>query len=218
MNTYAMKNLATRLRGYALIAVSIPFISGCFGVAVVGVGAGALLLGDRRASETYVTDEGIELRANNRLRENYGSKEHINVTSYNRMVLLTGEVSSPEIKTSVEKLISGVPNVKSISNELTIAGSSSFGGRSNDTYLTSKVKARFVDAQQFSAQHVKVVTEAGVVFLLGLVTQTEADAAVDIARTTGGVQKVVRVFEIISPEQARAIDGQTKQSNATDQR
>lgn len=221
MNTYAMKNLTTRLRGYALIAASIPFISGCFGVAAVGVGAGALLLGDRRASESYVTDEGIELRANNRLGENYGSKEHINVTSYNRMVLLTGEASSPEVKASVEKLISSVPNVKSISNELAIAGPSSLGGRSNDTYLTSKVKARFVDAQQFSAQHIKVVTEAGVVFLLGLVTQTEADAAADITRTTGGVQKVVRAFEIISPEQARAIDGQKKQStnqnNTTDQ-
>lgn len=219
---HPMQNLTIRLRGYALIAASIPFISGCFGVAAVGVGAGALLLGDRRASESYVTDEGIELRANNRLRENYGSKEHINVTSYNRIVLLTGEASSAEVKVSVEKLISGVPNVKSISNELAIAGSSSLGGRSNDTYLTSKVKARFVDAKQFSAHHVKVVTEAGVVFLLGLVTQTEADAAADIARTTGGVQKVVRVFEIISPEQARAIDGQTKQStnqsNTTDQR
>ncbi len=138
------------------------------------------------------------------------------------MVLLTGEASSAEVKASIEKLISDVPNVKSIANELAIAGASSLGGRSNDTYLTSKVKARFVDAKQFSAHHVKVVTEAGVVFLLGIVTQTEADAAADIARTTGGVQKVVRVFEIISPEQARTIDGQAKQSttqsNNTDQR
>lgn len=223
MNTvHPLRNLTNRLRGYALIAASIPFISGCFGVAAVGMGAGALLISDRRASETYVTDEGIELRANNRLRENYGSKEHVNVTSYNRMVLLTGEASSAEVKASIEKLISGVPNVKSIANELAIAGASSLGGRSNDTYLTSKVKARFVDAKQFSAHHVKVVTEAGVVFLLGIVTQTEADAAADIARTTGGVQKVVRVFEIISPEQARTIDGQAKQSttqsNNTDQR
>ncbi len=223
MNTvHPLRNLTNRLRGYALIAASIPFISGCFGVAAVGMGAGALLISDRRASETYVTDEGIELRANNRLRENYGSKEHVNVTSYNRMVLLTGEASSAEAKASIEKLISGVPNVKSISNELAIAGASSLGGRSNDTYLTSKVKARFVDAKQFSAHHVKVVTEAGVVFLLGIVTQTEADAAAVIARTTGGVQKVVRVFEIISPEQARTIDGQAKQSttqsNNTDQR
>ena len=106
----------------------------------------------------------------------------------------------------VEKLAAGVPNVKAITNELAIAGPASFGGRSNDSYITSKVKARFVDANRFSPNHVKVVTEAGVVFLLGLVTQAEADAAVEIARTTGGVQKVIRVFEIISPEQARAID------------
>lgn len=215
---HSTQNLATRLRNYALIAASIPFLAGCFGVAAVGVGAGALMLGDRRASETYVTDEGIELRARNRLRENYGSNVHVNVTSYNRMVLLTGEAPSADVKASVEKLISGVPNVKAISNELAIAGPSSFGGRSNDTYLTSKVKARFVDANQFSPHHVKVVTEAGVVFLLGLVTQTEADAAADITRTTGGVQKVVRVLEIISPEEARRIDGQAHQSTPSAQR
>ena len=215
---HSMQNLATRLRSYALIAASIPFLAGCFGVAAVGVGAGALMLGDRRASETYVTDEGIELRARNRLRENYGSNVHVNVTSYNRMVLLTGEAPSADVKASVEKLISSVPNVKAISNELAIAGPSSFGGRSNDTYLTSKVKARFVDANQFSPHHVKVVTEAGVVFLLGLVTQTEADAAADITRTTGGVQKVVRVLEIISPEEARRIDGQVHQSTPSAQR
>lgn len=193
------------LRTTALL-LCLPFLAGCFGAAVVGVGAGALMLTDRRASETYVTDEGIELRAGNRISENHGTKVHVNVTSYNRMVLLTGEVPSAAVKAEVEKLINAVPNVKSISNELAIAGPSSLTGRSNDSYLTSKVKARFVDAQKFSANHVKVVTEAGVVFLLGLVTQTEADAAVEIARTTGGVQKVVRVFEIISPEEARRLD------------
>jgi osmotically-inducible protein OsmY len=172
----------------------------------VGVGAGALMLADRRNSETYIADEGMEVRTANRINEKYGDKAHVNVTSYNRMVLLTGEVPTEAIKTDVEKLAAGVPNVKSISNELAIAGSSSFGGRSNDAYITSKVKARFVDANKFSPNHVKVVTEAGVVFLLGLVTQAEANAAVDIARTTGGVQKVVRVFEIISPEQAKALD------------
>jgi osmotically-inducible protein OsmY len=148
----------------------------------------------------------MELRASSRIDEKYRDKVHVNVTSYNRMLLLTGEAPSAEIKADIEKLASTVPNVKSISNELAIAGPSSLGGRSNDTYLTSKVKARFVDANKFSANHVKVVTEAGVVFLLGLVTQTEANDAVEIARTTGGVQKVVRVFEIVSPEQARALD------------
>lgn len=195
-----------QVRNFVALALCVPVLSGCFGAAVVGVGAGALMLTDRRNSETYVTDEGLEIRAANQISAKYGDKVHVNVTSYNRTLLLTGEVPTAEIKTDAEKLAAGVANVKAISNELAIAGPSSFGGRSNDSYLTSKVKARFVDANKFSANHVKVVTEAGVVFLLGLVTQAEANAAVEIARTTGGVQKVVRVFEIISPEQARAAD------------
>lgn len=200
-------SISTRLRNYTLLAFCVPFLAGCFGVAAVGMGTGALMVSDRRNSETYVTDEGLELRASSRIREKFGDKVHVNVTSYNRMLLLTGEAPSESLKTEIAKTASEVPNVKSISNEIAIAGPSSLGGRSNDAYLTSKVKARFVDAKKFSANHVKVVTEAGVVFLLGLVTQAEADAAADIARTTGGVQKVVRVFEIISPEQARAMDG-----------
>ncbi|MCE9568775.1 MAG: BON domain-containing protein [Rhodocyclales bacterium] len=193
-------------RNLAALALSVPILAGCFGAVAVGAGAGVLLLADRRNSETYVSDEGMELRAGNRISEKYGDKVHVNTTSYNRMLLLTGEVPTQEIKADVEKLAAGVPNVKSISNELAIAGPSSFGGRSNDSYITSKVKARFVDASKFSPNHVKVVTEAGVVFLLGLVTQAEANAAVEIARTTGGVQKVVRVFEIISAEQAKTLD------------
>ena len=198
--------LGTRLRSLIALALCVPVLAGCFGAAAVGVGASALVLSDRRNSETYVSDQGLELRAANRISEKYGDKVHVNVTSYNRMLLLTGEAPSAEIKADVEKLASGVPNVKSISNELAIAGPSGFGGRSNDTYITSKVKARFVDAGKFSPSHVKVVTEAGVVFLIGLVTQSEASDAVEIARTTGGVQKVVRVLEIISPEQARILD------------
>ena len=184
----------------------IPVISGCAGVAVVGAGAGALVLTDRRISETYLADEGIEIRAANRISEKLGGKAHVNVVSYNRTILLTGEVPDAAAKDLAEKIASEVPNVRAISNELAIAGASSFGGRSNDAYITSKVKARFVDHGKFAPNHVKVITEAGVVFLLGLVTQTEADAAVEIARTTGGVQKVVRVFELISPDQAKKID------------
>ncbi len=199
-------NLHFSLRNLFLLALSLPVLAGCFGAAAVGVGAGALVFGDRRNLETNATDQGIELRAGNRISEKYGDKVHVNLTSFNRMLLLTGEVPSAEIKADLEKLASAVPNVKSISNEVAIAGPSSFGGRSNDTYLTSKVKARFVDANKFSPNHVKVVTEAGVVFLLGLVTQAEANEAVEIARTTGGVQKVVRVFEIVSPEQIKALD------------
>ncbi|MBK7768035.1 MAG: BON domain-containing protein [Sulfuritalea sp.] len=194
------------LRKLAALALCVPLLGGCVGAAVVGVGAGALMLADRRNSETYLSDESMEVRATSRINEKYGDKVHVNVTSYNRMLLLTGEVPTEAIKADVEKIASGVPNVKSISNELAIAGPSGFAGRSNDSYITSKVKARFVDAGKFSPNLVKVVTEAGVVFLLGLVTQAEADAAVEIARTTGGVLKVVRVFEIISPEQAKVLD------------
>jgi osmotically-inducible protein OsmY len=115
-------------------------------------------------------------------------------------------VLSQDAKAQVERIVSGVPNVKSVSNELVVAQASSLTGRTNDSFITSKVKARFVDYHTFAANHVKVVTEAGTVFLLGLVTQKEADAAVDIARTTGGVQKVVRLFEIISPDEADRLD------------
>ncbi len=198
--------IGARLRNLAALTLSVPVLAGCFGAAAVGVGTGALMLTDRRNSETFISDQGMEIRAANRIGDQYGDKVHVNVTSYNRMLLLTGEVPTEVMKADVEKLASAVPNVKAITNELAIAGPASFGGRSNDSYITSKVKARFVDANKFSPNHVKVVTEAGVVFLLGLVTQAEADAAVEIARTTGGVQKVIRVFEIISPEQARAID------------
>jgi osmotically-inducible protein OsmY len=199
-------DLGAKLRNLLALALCAPILAGCFGAAAVGVGAGALMLTDRRNPETYVSDEAMEIRALNRINEKYGDKVHVNVISYNRMMLLTGEVPTEAIKADAEKLASGVPNVKSISNELAISGPSSYGGRSNDSYITSKVKARFVDAGKFQPNHVKVITEAGVVFLLGLVTQAEAAAAVEIARTTGGVQKVVRVFEIISPDQARAID------------
>jgi osmotically-inducible protein OsmY len=204
-----------KLRTAVALTALIPVLAGCFGAVAVSAGAGALVLSDRRISETYLTDEGIEIRIGNRVREQFGEKVHVNATSYNRMVLLTGEVPDAATKAEVERIASLAPNVKSISNELALAGASSFGGRSNDTYITSKVKARFVDANKFSANHVKVVTEAGVVFLLGLVTQTEANAAVEIARTTGGVQKVVRVFEIIGADQAKKSDMPSPAPTAT---
>ncbi|MBN8475029.1 BON domain-containing protein [Sulfuritalea sp.] len=207
-------DIGTRLRNAALLALCLPALAGCFGAAAVGVGTGALLITDRRNSETYVTDQGLELRAGTRISERHGDKVHVNVTSYNRMLLLTGEAPNAQVKADIEKLAAGVPNVRAITNELAIAGPSSFGARSNDTYITSKVKARFVDAGKFSPNHVKVVTEGSVVFLLGLVTQVEANDAVEIARTTGGVQKVVRVFETISPEQAKALDNKPEPRDA----
>jgi osmotically-inducible protein OsmY len=195
-----------KLRKLTALALCVPLLAGCAGAVVVGAGAGALMIVDRRAPETYIADQSMEIRAASRISDKFGDKVHVNVTSYNRMMLLTGEAPTAEIKADVEKIVAGVPDVKSISNELAIAGPSGYGVRSNDSYITSKVKARFVDAGKFSANVVKVVTEAGVVFLLGMVTQAEADAAVEITRTTGGVLKVVRVFEIVSPEQAAILN------------
>ncbi len=198
----------TRLALLLLAATVTPLLSGCFGAAAVGVGAGALLIGDRRLTETYLADEGIEIRAANRISERFGDRAHVNVTSYNHAALLTGEVPDAAAKVEAEKIAAGVPHVKAISNELEVAGVSSLSARSNDAFITSKVKGRFLDANQFQVNHVKVVTEAGVVYLLGLVAKREADAAVEIARTTGGVKKVVRVFEIVSEEAIRRLDNQ----------
>lgn len=206
MKAFKSKSAVAGISGWLLLAALTPTLAGCFGAAAVGMGTTVLLAVDRRPTETTIADEGIEVRAANRIGERFGDKAHVNVTSFNRSVLLTGEVPDTAAKAEAEKLASGVPNVKSISNELQVAGVSSFGSRSTDSYITSKVKARFVDASQFSTNHVKVVTEGGRVYLLGLVTQREADAAVEVARTTGGALTVVRLFEIISEEEARKID------------
>ena len=191
------------------MAAAVPQLSGCVGAVAVGAGAGALMVSDRRPSETYLSDQGIEIRAANRIDERFGDKAHVNVTSYNRAVLLTGEVPDAAARAEVEKIVAGVPDVKAISNELEIAGVSSLSARSNDSFITSKVKGRFLDANKFSVNAVKVVTENGVVYLLGIVSQAEADAAVEVTRTTAGVRKVVRVFEIVSDTQAKKLDDPT---------
>ncbi|MBM3355427.1 MAG: BON domain-containing protein, partial [Betaproteobacteria bacterium] len=161
-----------------------------------GVGAAALSLEDRRTTGAQVEDEGLELRAANRIGERYGSKVHVNVTSFNRFVLLTGEAPDQATKAAIEKLVLELPSKpRGVSNELRVTGSSSLTARSNDTLITGKVKARFLDAKKFNPLHVKVVTEAATVYLMGIVTQAEADAAVEVTRTTGGVVKVIKVFE-----------------------
>ena len=147
-------------------------------------------------SGTMTEDESIELKASSCIGEKLNDA-HVNVTSYNRMVLLTGEVPDASAKATAEKIARAVENVRGIFNELQVAGNSALTARSNDSYLTSKVKARFIDGRKFNALHVKVVTESNVVYLLGLVKRQEANDATEIARTTGGVQKVVRVFEYL---------------------
>jgi len=190
-------------------AASLPALQGCFPLVAGGVGVGAAIAADRRTPGAYVEDEGIEWRAESAIRDRLGDAVHINVTSFNRNVLLTGEAPSEAHRAEIERVVSLVPNVRGITNEVQVSGIASLTSRSNDAVVTSKVKARFVDAATFGAHHVKVVTEAGTVYLLGLVTRREADAATDIARTTSGVRKVVRVFEYISDDEARRLEGRS---------
>ena len=188
------------LRMLALLAVLglAPQLQGCVEMAVVGAGAAAIASDDRRSLGAQTEDKEIDLRTGARIGDRFGDKVHIDVTSFNRNVLLTGEAPDAATKAQIERIVREVPNVRGVVNEIQIAGVSSYSARGNDAYLTSKVKARFIDnSGVFSANHVKVVTEGGVVYLMGLVTRKEAEAAVEIARTTGGVQKVVRVFEYI---------------------
>ncbi len=143
----------------------------------------------------FCEDEGIEMKGGRRISEKFGSNVHVNVTSFNRNVLLTGEVPSETVKKEIANLVTGVENVRNITNEIAVGEISSFMSRSNDALITSKVKGRFMDAGKFQINHVKVVTENGVVYLLGLVNRQEAQSAVDIASSTSGVNKVVKVFE-----------------------
>jgi len=177
---------------------ALALLPGCAPLVVGGAAAtGAMVAQDRRTVGTMTEDEGIELKAAGRIGERFKGGVHINVTSYNRMVLLTGEVPDAAAKAEVERIARGVENVRGVYNETLIAGVSSFTARSNDAIITSKVKGRFLDAGKFNALHVKVVTENGIVYLLGLVKKQEAGDATEIARTTSGVLKVVRVFEYL---------------------
>ena len=196
----------TALAGLLAGLLAFPLLQGCVPVIAAGVTTSALATFDRRSYGTQTDDEGIEWKASATVMEKVSDKAPINFTSYNRRVLLSGEVPSEEARLQAEQLTLATPNVKGIYNELTVGPASSFGDRSNDSFITSKVKSRFVDAGKFNPMHVKVVTEAGTVFLLGLVTQAEANSAVQVARTTSGVKKVVNLIEIITPAKARELD------------
>lgn len=179
-----------------LLVASMPLLQGCFPLAVTGVAGAALMASDRRTTGTYIEDESVEWKVIGRLRERFPGA-HVNSTSFNRRVLLTGEVPNEDAKKQVEDAVRSIENVREVTNELQVAGASSLASRGNDVLVASNVKARMVNNKKFSPLHVKVVSEAGVVYLMGLVSQDEGDAAVEIARTTSGVNRVVKVFEYI---------------------
>ena len=192
------------------MALTVPALQACFPLVATGVTVGVMAALDRRPVGVQTDDETIEWKASSRISDKFGKEAHVNVTSYNRKVLISGEVPNDESKARIGEIVRGTDGVQGIWNELVIGAASSLSGRSNDTYITSKVKARFVDQKDFHIQQVKVTTEAGTVYLMGLVSRREGDAATEIARTTNGVQKVVRVFEYISEDEAKRLDGAIK--------
>jgi osmotically-inducible protein OsmY len=192
------------------------FLSGCLPLVVGGaVVGGTLVATDRRTSGAQLEDEGIELRSVNRLREAFLERVHINATSYNRQVLLTGEVPTEADKVRAQEIVSRVENVRSIVNELAVLGNSTLTARSSDALVTGRVKASFVDAKDLYANAFKVITERGTTYLMGRVSQREADRATEIARTTPGVQRVVRVLEIISEEELQRLLPQPAKPSTT---
>ncbi|BBP05809.1 hypothetical protein TPL01_07160 [Sulfuriferula plumbiphila] len=181
----------------AALGLALLQLQGCVPLVATGIGAGALMAADRRSSGTYIEDQEIELRAGSRIGEAYPKDTHVNVTSFNRDVLLTGEVPTPEARQKIADIAQGVGNVRKVYNETVVGPVSLLSSRSNDAYITTKVKARFLDAKRFQVNYVKVVTENGVVYLMGLVTSQEAEDAAQLASTTSGVRKVVKIFQIV---------------------
>jgi len=201
-----MKSANQKLLGSVLLSVCLgAALSACAPMMVGGAVMGTLMATDRRTSGMQLEDEGIELKGASRIRESLGERGHVNVSSYNRQVLLTGEVPSAQDKQAVEQILSKVENVRSVVNELGVQENTSLSQRSSDALVTGKVKASMVDAQDLFANSFKVVTERGTTYLMGRVTQREANRATDLVRSIEGVKKVVRVVEIISEEELQRL-------------
>ena len=177
-----------------LLALCVPALQGCE-LAVLGAAGGVAysIAEDRRSSGVQYDDESIQLRAQSRISDRFGDKTHVTVSSFNRMALLTGEVPDDGTRAEIAKIVEGVPSVRAITNEIQISPPTPRGSRITDEYISSKVKAQLIG--KANPIYIKVVTEAGVVYLMGVVTEQEAADAVEIARTTSGVRKVVKIFE-----------------------
>lgn len=208
-NTPLMRPLAKAVLCGALLAS----LSGCVEMVVGSAVMGAVATADRRTLGAQTEDKAIAVKAEIRVAKLTGDNGHVNVTSYNRKVLLTGEVKDEAMKAAVEREVRSIENVISVINELEIAGPASYTSRSNDALITTKVKASLVDAKTISAVSFKVVTERGNVYLMGIVTQREGNIAADITKGVSGVQKVVKIFEYISEEDLKAMQPQAQQAS-----
>ena len=207
-----MKKTGLTLAAVTLLAL-LPVLQGCVPAAIVGgATVGTMSALDRRPTLVQTDDEAIEWKAAQALPEPFKATSHVNFTSFNRRLLITGEAPSEEAKAAIGEAARKVQGVREVINELGIGPASSLGSRSTDGYITSKVKARLVDAKEVSANQVKVVTERAHVYLMGLLTEQEAKVAVQVARTTTDVRRVINVIEVISPEEAKRLDLLAKSS------
>ena len=201
-----MQKFKLSLAAAALIT-ALPLLQGCVPAVIAGgAAAGVMSAYDRRSTGVQTDDETTEWKATQRVPEKFKAAAHLNFTSFNRRLLITGEVPSEEAKAIIGEEAAKVEGVKQVHNELAVAPESSLGNRSNDSYITSKLKARLVDSNQISANHIKVVTENTVAYLMGIVTEREGKVAVQIARTTDGVRKVVNIMEVMPDNDIRRID------------
>ena len=182
---------------FSAATLALVNLTACAPILIGGAVTAVALTEDRRSSGAFVDDENIENRALLKVKSRFGDQVHVNITSYNRHVLLSGEASSDAVKRGVEDEVSTVPGIKRVFNEMAVGPQAGVIAVSNDTRLTTIVKTRFLEANRFQANHVKVVTEANVVFLMGIVKRAEADAATQLASTTSGVSRVVRLFEYL---------------------
>lgn len=205
-----MNRTAATLLAAAVLAVGL---SACAPLLLGGAAVGGMVATDRRTSGAQLEDEGIELRASNRVRDVLGERVHVNITSFNRQVLLTGEAPTAQARATVEQAVAGVENVRSVVNDLGVMPHSSLGQRTTDTWITSQVRASIIDAKDLVSSAFKVVTERNVVYLMGRVTQREAARATEIAQGVRDVGKVVRVFEIISEEELRRMSPPSAPAN-----
>ncbi len=199
------RNLQTVLLSGVLLAAAATSLSGCAPLIVGGAVMTGIVATDRRTTGAQVEDEGIELKVASAVRQELGDRVHLNVTSFNRKVLLSGEARTAADKERAEKLAQSQENVQSVVNDLAVQAPSSLTQRSKDTVTTSQVKAAFIDAKDLQVNSIKVVTERGIVYLMGRVTAREATRATDIVRKIGGVSKVIRVFEEISEEELKRL-------------
>lgn len=197
MKLLSLCNMSSTFKLLAAVALTSQIVA-CVPVVVGGAAVGGVMAADRRTSGVYVEDQNIELKASQKLSTALGEAAHVNITSYKGNVLLTGEVPNSEAKSKAESIVKTIESVRNVTNELTIGFKTSISSRANDAYITSKIKTQFVAENRFQANLVKVVTENSAVYLMGYVTQLEAEAAVDIARNTNGVSKVVKVFEYMN--------------------